>query len=358
MRDVLVRGALAKGALVSVLMKRVLMRSTPVVRAALVSLLFVGVALAAPDGPATNNPTNNPTDNPATNNPADSTMSGGALPFLPEPEAPAIARDVGVDELPLLVTEPPAEETEADIPAPVIGGADSTFNPFSPLLLPQPEGAAEPAPPSIQSPAQSPTASPAQTRRPTPEAAPTAPVSPAAPAAATVIPAPAPAARTGTSTIPEAVTARLQPPAARRTLSTGLLESTLSTPDTLSTLGPTSGRAAIRVPPSFSPPSTAPAGTSGTTTTAGLVPLGLAGNDGNLTSATSNTVSRALRDLRVDFTAMATGTGIFRVGDSALPVLVRVGEPLPGTELVLSRLTTGSAQFTSADVRHTLSLNP
>lgn len=341
MRDVLV-----KGALVSALMKRV-----PVVRAALVSLLFVGVALAAPDGPATNDPTNNPTDNPATNNPADSTMSGGALPFLPEPEAPAVARDVGVDELPLLVTEPPAEETEADIPAPVIGGADSTFNPFSPLLLPQPEGAAEPAPPPIQSPT-------AQTRQPTPEAAPTAPASPAAPAAATVIPAPAPAARTGTSTIPEAVTARLQPPAARRTLSTGLLESTLSTPDTLSTFGPTSGRAAIRVPPSFSPPSTAPAGTSGTTTAARLVPLGLAGNDGNLTSATSNTVSRALRDLRVDFTAMATGTGIFRVGDSALPILVRVGEPLPGTELVLSRLTTGSAQFTSADVRHTLSLNP
>lgn len=345
MRDVLV-----KRVPVSVLMRRV-----PVVRAALVSLLFVGVALAAPDGPPANNTTNNPTDNPGTSNPADSTMSGGALPFLPEPEAPAVARDVGVDELPLLVTEPPAEETEADIPAPVIGGADSTFNPFSPLLLPQPEGAAEPAPSPLQSPAQSPTASPAQTRRPTPEAAPTAPVSPAAPAAATVIPAPAPAARTGTSTIPEAVTARLQPPAARRTLSTGLLESTLSTPDTLSTLGPTSGRAAIRVPP---PPSTAPAGTSGTTTIAGLVPLGLAGNDGNLTSATSNTVSRALRDLRVDFTAMATGTGIFRVGDSALPVLVRVGEPLPGTELVLSRLTTGSAQFTSADVRHTLSLNP
>lgn len=323
-----------------------LARGVPVVRAALVSLLFAGVALAAPDGPEATNPPATPTEN---------TLSGGALPVLPEAEPPAVARDVGVAELPLLVTEPPAEEAEADIPAPVIGGADSTFNPFSPLLLPQPEGAAGPAQPPTQSPVQSPTqfptVPPVQTQRPAPEAAPTAPE------VATVIPAPAPAARTGTPTLPEAVTARLQPPAVRRTLSARLLESTLTPAAALSPLDATTGRAAIRVPPSLTPLSAA-ATVAGGTPGSGLAPLGLAGNDENATSAANNAVSRALRELRVDFTAMATGTGIFRVGNTSVPVLVRVGERLPGTELVLSRLTSGSAQFTTADVRHTLSLNP
>lgn len=81
-------------------------------------------------------------------------------------------------------------------------------------------------------------------------------------------------------------------------------------------------------------------------------------NDGNFTAARSNRVSRSLSDLRVDYTAMATGTGVFRVGDSEVPVLVRVGEPLPGTKLVLSRLTRADAQFSQDDARHTLSLTP
>ena len=55
---------------------------------------------------------------------------------------------------------------------------------------------------------------------------------------------------------------------------------------------------------------------------------------------------------------MATGTGVFRVGDSERPVLLRVGEPLPGTRLVLDQLTRSSAQFSEDDARHTLLLTP
>ena len=93
-------------------------------------------------------------------------VSGGVLPLLPDPETPAVARDVGVEELPLLVTEPPKKQAEVVIPAPVTGGADSTLNPFSPLLLPQ---VAEPAPPPAPPVAAPPTA---PTPTPPPVAAP------------------------------------------------------------------------------------------------------------------------------------------------------------------------------------------
>lgn len=264
-------------------------------------------------------------------------MSGGALPPLPDAETPPVARDIGIAELPLLVTEPPAEEAEAEPPAPVTGGADSVANPFSPLLLPQPEVA----------PAPTPSAAPAVTEQP--PAAPPAPAAaaPAPPPVSGVVPAPAPTARIGTPNLPAALSARLQPSTPANTSGTTILGRTLGARSTAAP-NPLAGTAAVRVPESPT--------TLATTSRAGLTPLGL-DNDGNFTSARSNRVSRSLSDMRVNYTAMATGTGVFRVGDSEVPVLVRVGEPLPGTTLVLSRLTRADAQFSQDDARHTLSLN-
>lgn len=265
-----------------------------------------------------------------------SLMSGGALPPLPDAETPALARDLGVAELPLLVTEPPAEETEAEIPAPVTGGADSVLNPFSPLL-PPPEVAPAPPPP----------AAPAVT-----EQAPAAPSAPAAvapvqpaPPVSRVVPAPVPAARPGTPSLPAALSARMQPSAAAAP-STRILGRTLG--GGVAPPNPLAGTAAVRVPPSP---------TTSVTPRAGLTPLGL-DNEGNFTAAPSNRVSRSLGELRVSYTAMATGTGVFRVGNSDMPILLQVGEPLPGTKLVLSRLTRADAQFSEDDARHTLSLTP
>lgn len=291
---------------------------------ALLLVLLSGLALAAPAA----------------------TMSGGALPVLPEAETPAVARDTGVAELPLLVTEPPKGEPE-DIPAPVTGGAEGSLNPFAPLILPGPAETAQPAPTPVRPPVDA---------APAPESTP----SPAAPEPAAPPTAPAPQARVGVPALPGALSARLQPVPSTR-LSTGILRRALATTSSETDPNPLAERAVIRVPSSLTPLTASGfAGRGGSargTFIPGLAPVGLAGDE-NFTSSASNRVSRSLADLRVHFTAMTTGTGIFRVGDNPAPILVAVGERLPGTELVLSRLTSSDAQFSEDDARHTLLLNP
>lgn len=278
--------------------------------------------------------------------PGDPTPSGGAEPAPPEPSTPEVARNVGVAELPLLVTEPPAGAAEPGIPPPVTGGPDSTLNPFSPLFLPQDE--AQPtAPPRTEPPERAPAStSPAAT--PAPEA-PVAPEPPRPPAA------PAPPARVGTPTLSEAVIARMQPATTLRNPPAAPIGSWGAAQTSLGA----AGLAAVRTP--ASPPSSpraANAQPTGAALAARLAPLGFGGGDGNPTSSPSNRVGRSLGELRVTFTAMATGTGIFRVGDNPTPVLLALGDTLPGTEFVLSELTPRGAQFAQDDVRHTLSLYP
>ena len=295
------------------------------------------------------------------------TPSGGAQEdapaVVPEAETPEVARDVGVAELPLLVDEPPQEEEEATIPDPVIGGTDSGFNPFAPLVLPQqPSEAAPPAEtttPETAAPAAPTTETAPQTEAP----APAAPVFPTAPV---------PEVRVSRPSLPNALAAGMTPPSvATPTPAPSLLETVIG-PQTrpLSDLSDTG--IAVRTPslpplvaaPSRvnSTPGAAPQVTARPATSQGITPLTFAGtmlgDDENSTSSASNRVSRALGDLRVSFTAMSTGTGIFRVGDSVRPILLVVGETLPGTRLTLSRLTAQSAQFVEDDVRHTLLLNP
>lgn len=273
-----------------------------------------------------------------------------ALPLLPEPETPSVARDVGVEELPLLVTEPKPDEAEQpEVPAPVLGGGDSTVNPFSPLLLPRaaPPAPAQPAPASPAPPAvAAPAPAPAVAAPPTPAPSPAAPV---------------PEAHTGTAPLPRSLTAKLRP---ARTVPTALratpLARALGTGTAPPALGPAAELAAVRTPTEALPlPSRAASGGAQRVARGyGLGVIGLGGSEGNFTSGGSNRVSRALGALQVSFTAMATGTGIFRVGDAPTPVLLAPGETLPGTGLVLTRLTDRGAQFAEDDVRHTLFLNP
>ena len=321
-------------------------------------------------------------EQPAPTEPADTEptdVSGGALPLLPDPETPAVARDVGVEELPLLVTEPPKEQAEVTIPAPVTGGGDSTLNPFSPLLLPQ---AAEPAPPPAP-PVAAPPAPPQPPVAAPPTSSPTAPV-PSAPAAATPAPrpaAPVPPARAARPTLPKSLGASLRAPAsATGNPETGPLGRALGVQSAGTALGPpstlsstlSSTLAAVRVPSSLTPLGTAPIATATATPIpgsaqqvalgSGLTALGLGTgsgpSDGNFTSLGGNRVSRALSSLQVHFTAMTTGTAIFRVGDGTTPVLLALGEALPGTKLTLTNFTNRGAQFTEDDVRHTLLLSP
>ncbi len=306
-------------------------------RAALIlAVLLSSAALAAP--PA------DPPPPPA----EESAAEGETLPLLPEAEAPPVARDVGIEELPLLVTEPEDETEAAPIPAPVLGGSDSGVNPFSPLLLPQ---AAPPTPPQN---------APAPLTPPAPPAV-AAPAPAAPPVAADPGPAaPLPEARTGTTPLPRSLTAKLQP---ARTpaegLSTVVLGRALGTGTLPPALGPAAELAAVRAPTDPVPlVSRSGSGAQQVARGTGLAVMGLGGNEGNFTSSGSNRVSRALGTLQVSFTAMATGTGIFRVGDAPTPVLLEPGQALPGTELVLTRLTDRGAQFAEDDVRHTLFLNP
>ena len=285
---------------------------------------------------------------------------------VPEPSTPTVARDVGVADLPLLVDEPPQEQDEQPaIPDPVIGGEDSGFNPFAPLVLPQ-QPSEEAPPAEAETPEAAPETSASET---TPQATP-------APAAPVFPTAPAPEARVSRSSIPNALTARMTPPSvATRSAAPGILETAIGTQT--SSLSDVSGTSIAVRTPSLPPLIAAPA-MVGTTpygarqvaarpsvpqgVTKGITPMTFAGTmlgyDENATSAVSNRVSRSLSTLRVSFTAMSTGTGVFHVGDSVKPVLLAVGERLPGTRLTLSRLTAQSAQFLEDDVRHTLLLNP
>ena len=304
--------------------------------ALLLAALLSSAALAAP--PA------DPPPPPA----AESAAEGEALPLLPEAEVPPVARDVGIEELPLLVTEPDEEAEAAPIPAPVLGGNDSGVNPFSPLLLPQ---AAPPTPPQ---------SAPAP---PTPPvvAAPPVPAPAAPPVAADPGPAaPLPTARTGTAPLPRSLIAKLRPARTPATgLSAAVLGRALGTGTLPPALGPAAELAAVRTPTDPAPlVRRSGSGAQQVARGTGLAVMGLGGSEGNFTSSGSNRVSRALGTLQVSFTAMATGTGIFRVGDAPTPVLLEPGQALPGTELVLTRLTDRDAQFTEDDVRHTLFLNP
>jgi hypothetical protein len=289
------------------------------------------------------------------------TPSGGTQPETPTPEPtnPPVARDIGVADLPLLDQAAPETDDETVIPDPVIGGPDSSLNPFAPLVLPQQPSTPQPQTPETAQPEASEDAAPAA-----PETTP----APAAPSRAPSPSAPAPEVRVSRPSIPTALGEGMVPTSATP-LSAALrpLETVLGGQTPL--LGdPLGGALATRTPSSLPPLAAAPTrlgspgGVAQHVAGSGLTPLTFAGtmlgDDENATSLVSNRVSRSLENLRISFTAMSTGTGIFRVGDSTRPILLAVGQRLPGTGLTLSSLDARSAEFTEDDVRHRLLLNP
>ncbi len=170
--------------------------------------------------------------------PPQSLANGGSssvLPLLPKPAAPGVARGVAVEELPLLVTEPPIDEGGGvEIPLPVTGGSDSLLNPFSPLLLPQPpQQAAEPAAPvAAPQPATPPAVAAPSVQEAAPAAAAPAPISPA-------VSVPLPQARVGRPALPQSLAANLRttvPPTAD--LSAGPLDRALVLQPQLSSIAP------------------------------------------------------------------------------------------------------------------------
>lgn len=286
-------------------------------------------------------------------------------PTTPASESSGVGRSLSIEELPLIEnTTPNQTQTPQpqNIPKPVTGG-DGGVNPFAPLVLPQPE-TPEPAQTPTPKPTPAPTPTPKPTATPAPTPEPAAPETPAPVAAEPEVPAqgdvPLPAVNSGTSKLSATVLRRLEPASTSAPSSNTPLPradqadrfSVASTTESEDVLG--GQLLAIRMPSN--------AGTAFTSfsanSTAATTPLGLRPSDRNFTSTYSNRVSRELSTKGVAFTAMTTGTGIFRMGESASPVTLVVGDALPGTKIVLSKLTSSTAQFSQDDVRHTLLLNP
>lgn len=348
--------------------------STRTLAPLLVALL--GWTLAAP-APPPSTPTEGAGDA------AGNTMTGGALPFPPEAQPPAIAPDIGIAELPFLVTEPPADAPPADdTPAPITGNADAS-NPFAPLLGPQ-------APEVAQEPAE--TAPATETvQEPLPPSTPEVvevPVPPEPPAPSTEVSVPVPTPRTPlTSATTQAGTLprRAGSEAATADAPTLLTQGTdrsaaawagaLAEVATVRTPTPTVGapvaqRLGVGSPALASAPGAPQANLSEAPATdpqlprhtlATPAPMSLARSPDAERTQAENSVRRFLTERGVSFTAMSTGTGIFRTQESDRPILLEVGETLPGSDVVLVELTQNGAAFAQgslSDVRHTLSLRP
>ncbi|ADI14453.1 hypothetical protein [Truepera radiovictrix] len=316
------------------------------------ALLSLGLSwtLATPAAPT-------PTDTPPPAN--DAAMTGGAPP-LPAATPPEVTADLRIAELPFLIPLP--EEAGPDAASPAPRGAEqppaadqaAIANPFSALFGPAPDTETPPAvaePPPVAPPPVAEVSAPP----PPPESVVEGP-----PDLSELIPTPTP-----------------RPPLTRPGELPRRLEAS-ATPQTPRPLawegadahaargGALAEVAALRVPPlePGTPVTQRPAGLSATAAGATTPlqpppPLQLAHS--REAQAAGNTVQRLLDERGVVFTAMSTGTGVFRTQEHDGPILLAVGEALPGSEVVLVELTPDAAAFAygeRTDVRHRLPLRP
>ena len=92
--------------------------------------------------------------------------------------------------------------------------------------------------------------------------------------------------------------------------------------------------------------------------------VGLAGRGpamGNPIAAGASSLTRYLRDSNYRFTGYvlsAVGVGMFRSNESAAPVVVTLGQTVPGTDIVLTSLKGEQAELTLGDEKQVLILNP
>ena len=318
----------------------------------------------------------------------DSSSGSGAGPLAAVAQAgPLTAREVEVAELPFLVTEPPAPDTLEDVVAPVSparpdGGVRATVNPFSPILLaPPPDEAQNPvlteapagsaafglAPPSTPSgiiDVPIPNA-PVDASAGTPSAAPQVP---------TRITAPAPQLLTPKGDL----TASLPRPLPGGTLpaTPDLLRTTTRTaPEPVAAVAPLTAAplaeatvAALRVPSGAASPTFAEAAPPTLqrpealeTELLPLAGIGRGPANSNPIAAGTSSLTRYLRDSNYRFTGYvisAVGVGVFRSNEGAAPVVVTLGQSIPGTDIVLTSLKGEQAELTLNDEKQILILNP
>lgn len=287
----------------------------------------------------------------------------------PVSDAPLVAREVSLAELPFLVTAPPellaqAEEGEEATAGAVRPGSRqrASVNPFSPIIVRQPAASnvavAQPQPaPAVQVvdvPAAPPT--PAQVTVPVPTAS--------APTQLANAPRPSPLA-------PPSPQARNLP----RPLPGGTLP---TTPDILreartSNTAPQPVNlaevAAVRVPGAPELKFDDASLDSGRLTDEPSAPEPIsAARSAQLASrdassplfAGANELSRYLRDNNITFTGAAIGpvaVGVFRSSHSSTPIVVSLGQSLPDTGIVLTDINGQQAEFTLDSHRQTLILD-
>lgn len=290
-----------------------------------------------------------------------------AAPTVVAPnEEEVVARDVEVADLPFLVTEPPGRADGTDEGSEDGGvearpqGSRASVNPFSPILVqappepepePQVEAEAEPEPePEVQEVAV-PEAPPVEEAQQT-ASAPPAPEAPAPRALAPSSPR--------NSGLPRALPGGTLP-VAPEPLRTARAERVRRAPQELATM------ATLREPagaPSASPQPVRPDDDEAPETDDGapLAPgdVAAAAEPDEPLVAGSNPLSRYLRDRNVSFTGSvigSVGVGVFRMAQPAGPVVVSLGQELPDSDIVLTELRGGEAQFTLGDTSQTLTLD-
>jgi len=291
-------------------------------------------------------------------------------------ESPTVVtRDLVVDDLPFLVTQPPQPGTEASTAEPgdgatrPLGAVRSSVNPFSPIVVQAPAAAA--APTAAAAPATQPqpviTEVTSSGAEPTTAQASAATNTPATVAAAEPVRAPAP--RT-TAPAPTAASALPRPlPSGTLPVTPDILRDARTEPSTPAGPADLGEVVAVREPgkqDGAALPTMAGSNPSNAAETPEVLgpgrPATPAVNNGDQAPlvAGSNELSRYLRDNDVRFTGTVLGplsVGVFRSNVYNQPVVLTLGQTLPETEILLADLRGYEAKFSLGDSTQTLSLD-
>jgi hypothetical protein len=284
-------------------------------------------------------------------------------------DAPLVAREVSLVELPFLITAPPELLAQEEVTSEEEAGTArpgsrqrASVNPFSPIIVRQPaasnEAVVQPQPdPAVQI-VNVPTAPPTQAQVTVP--------APAVPTSAHVVSAPRPS-----PLAPPSPQARNLPrplpggtlPATPEILREARVSNTSPQPMDLAEV------TAIRVPgaPELRLEETASGSPQLTEEAVTPEPISaarsaqLASRDASSPLfAGANELSRYLRDNNVSFTGAVigpVGVGVFRSSKSATPIVVSLGQALPDTDIVLTDITGQQAEFTHQNNKQTLILD-
>lgn len=305
-------------------------------------------------------------DAPAAGQAAEGAAPSAAPVVVHEPPA-VVLRDLVVDQLPFLVTQPPQPETpdpgqEAEAQR-AVGGSRANVNPFSPILVQAPPAQA----PAV---AESPPAS-SQPEIVVVEGGPE-PAHSGASASSTVS-APPVAAPAPRAVAPASVRgSQLPRPLPSGTLAAvpDILRDSRSVPTRPAGPQDLGTVAAVRVPADAEaaelPFAQAEAEVAAASSPEPIGPLhyqraAAAASGNNLPLAIgADSLSRYLRDNNVQFTGQVLGplsVGVFRSNLYPQPVVVLLGQTLPETDILLSDLRGYEAKFSLGDNTQVLSLD-